>query len=70
MITCNQERFLKKIENNSNHHEMTEDYLKKKKRKKEKEKKIEHISEKFFQFQKMKAILISITSVIEGTLPG
>lgn len=35
-----------------------------------KKKKIQQMSEKFVYFQKMKVVLISITSVIEETLSG
>lgn len=58
MLICNQGHSLKKkIKKNANNNEITEDCFEKKKR-------IQQISEKFVYFQKMKVVLISITSVI------
>ena len=60
MLTYNQGHSLKKGEKkNAHNNEISEDCF---------EKKIQQMSEKFVHFQKMKVVLISITSVIEGTL--
>ena len=62
MLTYNQGHSLKKGEKkNAHNNEISEDCF---------EKKIQQMSEKFVYFQKMKVVLISITSVLEGTLSG
>ena len=62
MLTYNQGHSLKKGEKKIAHNnEISEDCF---------EKKIQQMSEKVVYFQKMKVVLISITSVIEGTLSG
>lgn len=53
--------FFKKRGRNAHNNEISEDCF---------EKKIQQMSEKFVYFQKMKVVLISITSVIKGTLSG